>query len=31
MSDYKGVLHETAVRFPDTDIWMDSCLSLIHI
>lgn len=25
MSDYKGVLHETAVRFPDTDIWMDSC------
>ncbi len=25
MSEYKGVLHETAVRFPNTDIWMDSC------
>ena len=25
MSEYKGVLHETTVRFPDTDIWMDSC------
>lgn len=25
MSDYKGKLHETAVRFPQTHIWMDSC------
>lgn len=25
MSEYKGVLHETTVRFPNTDIWMDSC------
>lgn len=25
MSEYKGKLHETAVRFPMTDIWMDSC------
>lgn len=25
MSDFKGVLHETTVKFPDTDIWMDSC------
>jgi transaldolase len=25
MSEYKGKLHETAVKFPDTDIWMDSC------
>ena len=22
---YKGVLHETVERFPQTDIWMDSC------
>jgi transaldolase len=22
---YKGKLHETAVRFPNTDIWLDSC------
>lgn len=22
---FKGKLHETAVKFPDTDIWMDSC------
>ena len=25
MSEYLGKLHETAIRFPDTDIWMDSC------
>ncbi len=25
MAEWKGKLHETAVRFPDTDIWMDSC------
>ncbi|WP_343208759.1 transaldolase family protein [Anaerolentibacter hominis] len=25
MSEYLGKLHETAVRFPDTDIWMDTC------
>lgn len=25
MSEYKGKLHETAVRFPNTDVWMDSC------
>ena len=25
MSEYKGKLHETVVRFPQTDIWMDSC------
>jgi Transaldolase len=25
MSEYKGKLHETAVRFPGTDVWMDSC------
>lgn len=25
MSEYKGKLHETVVKFPDTDIWMDSC------
>ncbi|WP_343250178.1 transaldolase family protein [Diplocloster hominis] len=25
MSEYLGKLHETAIRFPNTDIWMDSC------
>ncbi len=25
MSEYKGVLHETTAKFPDTDIWIDSC------
>ena len=25
MSGFKGKLHETVVKFPDTDIWMDSC------
>ncbi len=25
MAEWKGKLHETAVRFPNTDIWMDSC------
>ncbi len=25
MSEFKGKLHETAVRFPQTHIWMDSC------
>ena len=25
MSEYLGKLHETAVRFPNTDIWMDTC------
>lgn len=25
MSEFKGKLHESAVRFPQTDIWMDSC------
>ena len=25
MSEYLGKLHEAAVRFPMTDIWMDSC------
>ena len=25
MSEYLGALHETAVRFPETDIWMDTC------
>lgn len=25
MSEFKGKLHETAVKFPETDIWMDSC------
>jgi len=25
MNEFKGVLHESAVRFPMTDIWMDSC------
>lgn len=25
MSNYKGKLHETVYRFPDTDIWNDSC------
>lgn len=25
MNDFKGKLHETAVRFPMTDLWMDSC------
>lgn len=25
MIEYKGKLHETAIKFPDTDIWMDSC------
>ena len=23
--EYKGKLHESAVKFPQTDIWMDSC------
>lgn len=25
MSTFKGKLHETAVKFPNTHIWMDSC------
>ncbi len=25
MSEYKGKLHETVMKFPNTDIWMDSC------
>ncbi len=25
MSEYKGKLHESAIKFPDTDVWMDSC------
>lgn len=25
MTEYKGKLHETAMKFPDTDIWIDSC------
>lgn len=25
MGEFLGKLHETAVRFPKTDIWMDSC------
>ncbi|MGE4277794.1 MAG: transaldolase family protein [Lawsonibacter sp.] len=25
MSEFKGKLHETVVKFPCTDIWMDSC------
>ncbi len=25
MSEFKGKLHETAVKFPNTDVWMDSC------
>lgn len=25
MNTFKGKLHETAVKFPNTDIWMDSC------
>lgn len=25
MNAYKGKLHETVVKFPQTDIWMDSC------
>ena len=25
MSEFKGKLHETAVKFPQTHIWMDSC------
>ncbi|MDF2987668.1 MAG: transaldolase [Eubacterium sp.] len=25
MSTFKGKLHETVVKFPNTDIWMDSC------
>ena len=25
MSEYLGKLHECAVKFPMTDIWMDSC------
>lgn len=25
MEEFKGKLHESAVRFPMTDIWMDSC------
>ncbi len=25
ISEYKGKLHETVVKFPQTDIWMDSC------
>lgn len=25
MSEFKGKLHETAVKFPNTDIWIDSC------
>lgn len=25
MSEFKGKLHESAVKFPQTDIWMDSC------
>ncbi len=25
MSNYKGVLHETVVKFPCTEIWIDSC------
>ncbi len=25
MSEFKGRLHETAVKFPETDIWIDSC------
>lgn len=25
MGELKGKLHETAVKYPDTDIWMDSC------
>ena len=24
-AEFKGKLHETVARFPDTDIWMDSC------
>ena len=24
-AEYKGKLHETVMKFPDTDIWMDSC------
>lgn len=23
--EYLGKLHETVVKFPQTDIWMDSC------
>jgi transaldolase len=25
MTEFKGKLHETAVKFPNTHIWMDSC------
>ena len=25
MSEFKGKLHETVVKFPCTDIWNDSC------
>ena len=25
MAEFKGKLHETAVKFPNTDIWMDTC------
>ena len=25
MSEFLGKLHESAVKFPMTDIWMDSC------
>lgn len=25
MSEFNGKLHETAVKFPNTDIWIDSC------
>ncbi len=25
MSEFKGKMHESAVKFPMTDIWMDSC------
>ena len=25
MSEFLGKLHECAVKFPMTDIWMDSC------
>ncbi len=25
MSEFKGKLHETVVKFPETDIWIDSC------
>lgn len=25
MEEFKGKMHESAVKFPNTDIWMDSC------